>query len=66
MIYNLDNFAERKAAALQVLSTCSQINRKSGGFLGNLVADPTPLSEKQLRWMIQLCQRAGVNVEAGE
>ena len=42
----------------------TRLNRRSGQFLGQLVADSTmPLSEAQSKWLDQLAERAGVEVE---
>ena len=55
-------FPIRRTAALSILAAEARLNRKSGSFLGQCVADPTPLSEKQLNWFLTLAERAGVEV----
>lgn len=42
----------------------TRLTRRSGQFLGQLVADSaTPLSEAQSKWLDQLAERAGVEVD---
>lgn len=43
----------------------TKLTRRAGGFLGQLVAEPTPLTDKQAEWMATLLERAGMP-EMGE
>lgn len=43
-----------------------KLTRKSGSFVGQCVADPSPLSEKQLSWMETMLDRAGLPPLAGD
>jgi hypothetical protein len=49
-------------AALVILQSGKRLDRHCGGFLGQLVVDDTPLSEKQIRWFDKLAKRVGVVV----
>lgn len=55
-------FDERKAVALSILSHEVQLSRRAGSFLGQCVVDDTPLTEKQLAWLLILAERAGVEI----
>ena len=55
-------FPIRRAAALSVLAADARLTRKAGSFLGQCVADETPLTGKQLDWLLTLAERAGVEV----
>ncbi|MEP9402220.1 hypothetical protein [Sphingomonas sp. VNH70] len=47
--------------ALALLSANNPpLSRKAGSFLGQLVVDPTPLTEKQAAWFATLLERAGL------
>lgn len=49
------------AAALALLRANNPpISRKGGSFLGQLVVDPTPLTERQADWLALLLDRAGL------
>lgn len=49
------------AAALALLRANNPpITRKAGSFLGQLVVDATPLTEKQADWLATLLERAGL------
>lgn len=56
-------FEDQRAAALSILASNSKLSRKAGSFLGQCVADPAPLTEKQADWFEQLAERAGVDWE---
>lgn len=62
--YSLTDHKGRRDAALAILAVNDRLTRKSGSFLGQIVADETPLSDKQLDWFLSLAERAGVAVEA--
>lgn len=51
---------DSRAAALAVLNSNNRLSRKAGQFLGQLVADPSPLSEAQLAWLATLLDKAGL------
>lgn len=53
-------FIDSRAAALALLNGGDRLTRAAGSFLGQLVADPTPLSEKQENWLTTLLDRAGL------
>ncbi len=49
------------AAALALLRTNNPpVTRKAGSFLGQLVVDAAPLTEKQADWLATLLERAGL------
>jgi hypothetical protein len=47
-----------RQAALALLNSDSRLTRKAGQFLGQLVVDPSPLSEKQSAWLAKLLEQA--------
>ena len=47
-------------AALALLNGEDRLTRAAGSFLGQLVVDPTPLTEKQNSWLATLLKRAGL------
>ncbi|MEL1251903.1 hypothetical protein [Aurantiacibacter gilvus] len=53
-------FVRHREAALALLYHDKGLNRVEGGFLGQLVADPSPLSYKQADWLAALLERAGL------
>lgn len=61
--YRIDDFAGRRQLALEVLTRSERLTRKAGSFLGQCVADQAPLSDKQIDWLRQLAERAGLTVE---
>ena len=52
-------FPNRRAAALALLNGNHRLSRKAGQFLGQLAADPTPMTEAQADWLAKLLDRAG-------
>lgn len=49
------------AAALELLRANNPpMTRKAGSFLGQLVVDATPMTEKQAGWLATLLDRAGM------
>jgi hypothetical protein len=54
------SFTCPRQAALAVLNSGCRLSRRAGHFLGQLVADPTPMSELQLSWLCNLLSRAGL------
>jgi len=52
-----------RAAALAILTGSDRLTRRSGSFLGQCIADPAPLTDKQAAWFEQLAERAGVEWE---
>jgi hypothetical protein len=53
-------FQTPAAAALALLNLGQPLTRKAGSFLGQLVADSTPLSPAQRSWLETLLDRAGL------
>ncbi len=53
-------FPDHRQAALALLNGSSRLDRKTGGFLGQLTADPSPLSRRQTDWLASLLDRAGL------
>lgn len=56
-------FEKRREMALEILTRGVRLTRKSGSFLGQLIADPTPMSDAQVEWFEQLAERAGLTVK---
>jgi hypothetical protein len=50
-------FPDARSAALALLNGSGRLTRAAGSFLGQLVADPSPLSEKQADWLATLLER---------
>ena len=59
----MDDFTERRAAALAILTRSERLTRKAGSFLGQCIADAAPLTDRQIEWFEQLAERAGVAME---
>lgn len=53
-------FPDPRSAALSLLNSDARLTRQAGSFLGQLVVDPTPLSEKQRSWLETLLDRGGL------
>ena len=53
-------FETLRGAALALLNGPGRLTRKAGQFLGQCVADPTPLSEAQRDWLNKLLDRNGL------
>ena len=57
-------FKPQQAAAMALFMHCQDgeihLSRKAGSFLGQLVADPTPMSEAQASWLDKLLLNAGL------
>ncbi len=51
-----------RATALSILSADIPLTRNAGSFLGQLVAVGNRLTDKQEEWLIQLAERANVEV----
>lgn len=49
-----------KGAAIAVLERGSDLNRKTGQFLGTVAVQDEPLSEKQRRWLDDLLNKHGL------
>lgn len=58
-------FEQRRKMALAILANGERLTRKAGSFLGQLVVDPTPLTEAQAGWFEQLAERAGIETQEG-
>lgn len=53
----------QREAALALLNSdpaAVRLTRKAGSFLGQLVADPTPMSSAQADWLDTLLDRVGL------
>lgn len=48
-----------RALALAILNSGCTLTRKSGQYLGQLVAEPLNLSPAQREWLDKLAERAG-------
>lgn len=57
-------FCNHREAALAVLYANPKLSRKEGGFLGQIAADPSPLTVKQAEWLKKLLERAGLAPQA--
>ncbi|MEG3154466.1 hypothetical protein [Sphingomonas sp. RB1R13] len=55
-----DPFTNVRSAALALLNGSERQTRAAGSFLGQLVFDDTPMSEKQENWLATLLDRAGL------
>ena len=53
-------FEYHRDAALALLNSGKRLTPKAGSFLGKIVVDASPLSEKQVTWLAQLLERAGL------
>lgn len=58
-------FEARRDLALAILTKGERLTRRSGSFLGQLICDPTPMSDAQAEWFGQLAERAGLITEGG-
>lgn len=56
-----DPFDSHRDAALAVLSGSSRLSVKAGRFLGQIIVDPSSLTEKQADWLETLLKRAGLS-----
>jgi hypothetical protein len=54
------SFATQRDAALALLNGQSRLTRKAGCFCGQLVVDPTPMTQAQRDWLVTLLERAGL------
>ncbi len=62
-VFDISQDAGLRRAALAVINSDIRLNRRSGAFLGQVIAEPMPLSPKQLDWFEKLAERAGVDLE---
>jgi len=53
-------FTVPRDAALALFNADAPLTRKAGGFLGQLVADSSPLTSAQRDWLLSLLERAGL------
>lgn len=57
-------YEKRRAAALSILNDADvNLTRKAGSFLGQCAVDPAPLTDRQGKWLGQLADRAGIELE---
>ena len=54
------SFTYHRAAALALLNSGMVLTRKAGSFLGQLVADATPMTAAQRDWLAKLLERASL------
>ena len=59
-------FKCRRDAALTLLNLGTRLTPKAGSFLGQVVVDSSPLTEKQAVWLAQLLERADLPPYVGE
>lgn len=53
-------FASPQEAARALIASSFPLTRRSGQFVGGIIYDPTPPTEKQLKWLVDLLDRAGL------
>lgn len=53
-------FQDHSDAALALLNRREGLTRQAGSFLGQLVVDASPLTEKQAAWLAKLLERLGL------
>ena len=53
-------FTHHRGAALALLNSGIALTRKAGSFLGQLVADATPMTAAQRDWLGKLLDRASL------
>lgn len=53
-------FPDCRSAGLALLNSGTKLTRKAGLFIGQIVADPGPLSAAQADWLATLLERAGL------
>lgn len=58
-------FTHHRAAALALLNSGMVLTRKAGSFLGQIVADATPMTAAQHDWLAKLLDRASLPPLAG-
>jgi hypothetical protein len=51
-------FHNHREAALALLNGDQKFTRKAGQFLGQIAVDPQPMSERQLKWLLSLLDKA--------
>ncbi|MCB2066539.1 MAG: hypothetical protein KDE15_07860 [Erythrobacter sp.] len=59
-------FTRHREAALALLHRATGLSRKAGGFLGQCVVDPSPMTPKQAAWMANLLVQEGLPPLADE
>lgn len=52
--------------ALDLLAQSEGLSRNGGSFLGQIVAEPGALSDKQSNWLATLADRAGLSAQFAE
>lgn len=56
----------RTELSLAILTRGDRVSRRAGSFLGQLIVDPTPMTDAQQRWFLQLAERAGLSIAGGD
>lgn len=51
-------FKTQRDAALALLNSDAKLSRKTGSFAGQLCADDTPMTPRQIEWLAGLLIRA--------
>ena len=51
---------DHRTAALALLNGNYRLSRKAGQFLGQLVVDPAPMSDRQQDWLAKLLAKHGL------
>ena len=54
------SFPNHREAALALLNGNHRLSRKAGQFLGQLVVDPSPMSDRQADWLAKLLAKHGL------
>ena len=58
-------FERRGELSLAILTKGERLTRKAGSFLGQLIVDPTPMTDAQQEWFAVLVERAGLAADGG-
>lgn len=53
-------FSDKRTAALALLCSSTKLTRKAGSFLGQMVADSSPMSVAQAAWLASLLNQHGL------
>jgi len=64
-MFDTYTYEARRAKALHILTHGERLTRRSGSFLGGLITDPTPMTEKQAEWFEQMAARTSAHTVEG-